>query len=436
MSQAATNWAPPTAFQQGLVGPHWSKGWIIEDNVISNSKCVGVCLGKDRASGQNRWTIERTLSGFNRELEVIFQAEDMGWKKENIGSHIVRNNEIFDCEQAGIVGHLGCVFSIIENNYIHDINAKRQYAGAEVGCIKLHAAIDVIIRNNFLENGYNGLWLDWQGIGTRVTGNVFYNNDHTDLWTEVTHGPCLVDNNVMLSPNAFLEWGQGAAFVHNIVSGYITFHPVTERYTPYHAPHSTKIVGVMNFPGGDDRYYNNIFTIAPDSDLKDKDAGTSVYNERPPYYEGIYQDMMSRNPTNEKLKSFIDQMAAGNSQPARFQLAMRVGSNLYYDGVKNYAYEDDPVSSSLGTQIALDKQADKIVLKIRVDDAINRVKTQTVDTDFLGKTYYSNGYYENPDGTKLTIDHDFYGAPRGSSPKVGPFENLKPGMNEFTVWKF
>ena len=436
MSQAATNWAPPTAFQQGLVGPHWSKGWIIEDNVISNSKCSGISLGKDRASGQNRWTIERTLSGFNRELEVIFQAEDMGWKKENIGSHIVRNNEIFDCEQAGIVGHLGCVFSIIENNYIHDINAKRQYAGAEVGCIKLHAAIDVIIRNNFLENGYNGLWLDWQGIGTRVTGNVFYNNDHTDLWTEVTHGPCLVDNNVMLSPNAFLEWGQGAAFVHNIVSGYITFHPVTERYTPYHAPHSTKIVGVMNFPGGDDRYYNNIFTIAPDSDLKDKDAGTSVYDERPPYYEGIYQDMMSRNPQNEKLKSFIEQMAAGNSQPARFNLAMRVGSNLYYDGVKHYAYEDDAVSSNLGTQIALEKQADKIVLKIRVDDAINRVKTPVVDTDFLGKTYYSNGYYENPDGTPLTVDHDFFGAPRGSNPKVGPFENLKPGMNEFTVWKF
>ena len=436
IQKAATTWAPPAAFQDGMVGPHWSKGWIIEDNVISNSKCVGVCLGKDRASGQNRWTIERTLSGFNRELEVIFQAEDMGWKKENIGSHIVRNNEIFDCEQAGIVGHLGCVFSIIENNYIHDINAKRQYAGAEVGCIKLHAAIDVIIRNNFLENGYNGLWLDWQGIGTRVTGNVFYNNDHTDLWTEVTHGPCLVDNNVMLSPNAFLEWGQGAAFVHNIVSGYITFHPVTERYTPYHAPHSTKIVGVMNFPGGDDRYYNNIFTIAPDSDLKDKDAGTSVYDERPPYYEGIYQDMMSRNPQNEKLKSFIEQMAAGNSQPARFNLAMRVGSNLYYDGVKHYAYEDDAVSSNLGTQIALEKQADKIVLKIRVDDAINRVKTPMVDTDFLGKTYYSNGYYENPDGTPLTVDHDFFGAPRGSNPKVGPFENLKPGMNEFTVWKF
>ena len=436
LSQAATNWAPPTAFQQGLIGPHWSKGWIIEDNVISNSKCVGISLGKDRQSGQNRWTIERTLSGFNRELEVIFQAEDMGWKKENIGSHIIRNNEIFDCEQAGIVGHLGCVFSIIENNYIHDCNAKRQYSGAEVGCIKLHAAIDVIVRNNVLENGYNGLWLDWQGIGTRVTGNVFFNNDHTDIWTEVTHGPCLIDNNVLLSPDAFLEWGQGAAFVHNIISGYITFHPVQERYTPYHAPHSTKIVGVMNFPGGDDRYYNNIFTIAPDSKYDYKDAGTSVYNERPPYYDGIYTDMSSRNITNPLLLSFNEQMAAGNSQPPRFQLAMRVANNVYYNGVKPYAYETNPVTSGNDAKVSLEKRADGIYVKITVDGALNRAQTELMGTNNLGKTYYSNGYYENPDGTPLVIDKDFFGNARSSKPVPGPFENIRQGENEFCVWKF
>lgn len=436
MSAAATNWAPPTAFQQGLVGPHWSKGWVIEDNIISNSKCVGICIGKDRASGQNRWTIERELVGFNRELEAIFQAEDMGWKKENIGSHIIRNNEIFDCEQAGIVGHLGGVFSTIEHNYIHDINAKRQYAGAEVGCIKLHAAIDCIIRNNILENGYNGLWLDWQGIGTRVSGNVFFNNDHTDIWTEVTHGPCLIDNNVLLSPNAFLEWGQGSAWVHNIISGYITFHPVTDRYTPYHYPHSTKIVGVMNFPGGDDRYFNNIFTIAPDSELKAKDAGTSVYDERPPFYEGIYRDLNTRK-TDALPKSFVEQMAQGNSQSSRFQLAMRVGNNVYMNGVKHYAYEEGAVSTGADAKISLEKTAEGIVLKITADNSINNVKTQTMGTDNLGKTYYSNGYFENPDGTKLEVDHDFFGNARSaSSPKVGPFENLKAGENTFMVWKF
>ena len=28
---AATQWAPPTAYQEGMIGPHWSKGWVIED---------------------------------------------------------------------------------------------------------------------------------------------------------------------------------------------------------------------------------------------------------------------------------------------------------------------------------------------------------------------------------------------------------------------
>jgi len=44
MCQAAAQWAAPTAEQIGLIGPHWSKGWIIENNVISNSKCSGISL--------------------------------------------------------------------------------------------------------------------------------------------------------------------------------------------------------------------------------------------------------------------------------------------------------------------------------------------------------------------------------------------------------
>ncbi|MBO6045536.1 MAG: DUF1565 domain-containing protein, partial [Bacteroidales bacterium] len=164
LSQAATQWAPPTAYQEGLIGPHWSKGWVIEDNEISHSKCVGVSLGKDRASGHNRWTTERELIGFNRELESIFKAYNMGWNKENIGSHVIRRNEIRDCGQAGVVGHLGGVFSTIEDNYIHDINYHVQFGGAEVGCIKLHAAIDVLVKDNILDNGVRGMWLDWQAI--------------------------------------------------------------------------------------------------------------------------------------------------------------------------------------------------------------------------------------------------------------------------------
>ena len=39
MAHAACPFAPPTAEQFGLIGPHWSRGWIIENNDIHDAKC-------------------------------------------------------------------------------------------------------------------------------------------------------------------------------------------------------------------------------------------------------------------------------------------------------------------------------------------------------------------------------------------------------------
>ena len=101
LRDAATPWAPPTVEQIGLIGVHWSKGWIIENNDIAYSTCSGITLGKygdaqDQKSGSAKGyvtTIERGLKN--------------GWNKETIGYHVVRNNYISHCEQVGIVGSLG-----------------------------------------------------------------------------------------------------------------------------------------------------------------------------------------------------------------------------------------------------------------------------------------------------------------------------------------
>ena len=39
-------------------------------------------------------------------------------------------------DRAGIVGRMGCVFSIIEDNHIHNINNMQQLGGAEISGIK------------------------------------------------------------------------------------------------------------------------------------------------------------------------------------------------------------------------------------------------------------------------------------------------------------
>ena len=106
MRHAATNWAPPTAEQVGLIGPHWSKGWIIENNVISHSRCSGISLGKYGDEWDN--TSANSAEGY---VKTIERALKNGWNKETVGHHIIRNNTISDCEQAGIVGSLGAVFS-------------------------------------------------------------------------------------------------------------------------------------------------------------------------------------------------------------------------------------------------------------------------------------------------------------------------------------
>jgi hypothetical protein len=264
MAHAATQWAAPTAEQIGLIGTHWSKGWIIENNVISDSKCSGITLGKDRASGHNVWTKDPAKDGATHYNEVIVRALKAGWSRANIGSHIVRNNTIFDCEQAGIAGSMGAVFSQISNNHIYNIWTRRQFAGAEMAGIKLHGAIDVVIRNNRIHKAGRGLWMDWMAQGTRITGNLLYDNSTDDLFVEVNHGPFVVDNNLFLSGVSLRDWSEGGAYVHNVIAGQIISRPEPRRSTPYHKAHSTELAGLAKTTGGDDRFYNNLFTSAVD----------------------------------------------------------------------------------------------------------------------------------------------------------------------------
>ena len=162
ISQAATQWGAPTAEQVGMVATHWNKGWIIENNVISDSKCSGITLGKDRSTGHNVWSAD--IGNVNNDgnihyIEVVFNTLRNGWNKEHVGSHIVRNNTIFNCEQTGICGSMGAAFSIIENNHIYNIYTKRQFSGAEIGGIKFHAAIDTQIKRNQIHDAGRGICL-------------------------------------------------------------------------------------------------------------------------------------------------------------------------------------------------------------------------------------------------------------------------------------
>lgn len=402
ISQAATQWGAPTAEQVGMVSTHWNKGWIIENNVISDSKCSGITLGKERGTGHNVWSADKGNvynDGNIHYIEVTFRVLRNGWNKANTGSHIVRNNVIFSCEQTGICGSMGAAFSIIENNHIYNIWTKRQFEGAEIGGIKFHAAVDAVIRNNRIHDCGRGLWLDWMTQGTRVSSNLFYNNDLEDIFLEVNHGPFIVDNNVFLSGSAIKTQSEGGAFVHNLIAGTVHNWNDPNRFTPYFLPHSTDMAGLTTIFGGDDRYYNNIF-IGP---------GAGKVKEKEKYSLKGYE--------NARLPVWID-------------------GNIYCNGAVPSEKDAGFIAlSSYDPGLILSEENGNGYLLLSYDKLFIEYGVKTVTTALLGKAKVPKADFDSPDGTSLTIDHDFSGNKRTlENNPAGPFSNIRGGGNKIKLW--
>jgi len=397
MMHAATPWAPPTAEQIGLIGTHWSKGWIIENNDIRYSTCVGITLGKYGDQWDN--TSANSAEGY---VKTIERALENGWSKENIGHHIVRDNHIAYCEQAGIVGSLGAIFSRITGNDIHEIHMRRLFTGAEMGGIKIHAAIDTLISGNHIYRTTRGIWLDWMAQGARVTRNLLHDNDGTqDLFFEVNHGPFMVDNNICLSwfpgetsshwgaRRSVLDVSQGGAYVHNLFLAGILFHTELRRDTPFMKAGSTAVGGLRNIPGGDDRFYNNILV----------NKGLDGYDK-------------AGMPSWTSGNVFLNK-----AQPATF------------DKSPLRRPEFDP-------GIQLIEKSDGLYLQITLDRAwAEQTLRPLVTTDLLGKAKIPDLPFEQPDGSPYRLGTDYFGKKRNdASPFPGPFEIKEGEKQVLKVW--
>ncbi len=399
MCHAAPKWAPPTAEQMGLIGTHWSKGWIIENNNISHSINVGITLGK---YGDEFDNLEATADAY---LNSIDRARENGWNKETIGSHIIRNNEISYCEQAGMVGSMGASFSRIEGNYIHHIHTQRRFGGAEMAAIKFHAPIDMLIMGNRIHDGFMGIWLDWMTQGTRVTGNLLYRNIAHDIYLEVNHGPFVIDNNICLSDNC-RHLSQGGAYVHNLFAGKWGNWD-NGRSTPYFKPHSTEKIADHDMFVGDDRFYNNLFIGNGKKSL----FVTEITNEGVPFYFSYGLQCYEYRPQLPKT-----------------------GGNVYYNGAKP-CKEEEAIVINQNPKIELIEEKDKVFLHITIDKKQEESNNPLVSSELLGKAEVPQALFEDYDGTPLIVDTDFFEKKRNTdNPSTGPFENLQIGKNKIQVW--
>lgn len=414
----ATQFAPPTAHQVGAVGPNWAYGWKIINNVIHDSKAVGICLGTSDETGDNEWFRTNRKTGFQYQFEAVFKALRIGWRKGVVGSHYVANNTIYDCGQAAIVGHMGGAFSLIEDNHIYRAGARREFFGWEVAGIKLHAALDTCVRHNYIHDCSLGMWLDWQAQGTRVSSNVFEKNCR-DLMVEVSHGPLLVDNNAFLSAYTFDDYADASAFVNNLISGKIVAHQVLDRFTPYHFPHSTEPAGAAFVCSGDDKFSNNIFCNMN----RGESAGLSAYESYP-------------NSMEEYLQGIADLWATGtiSSDPLPVEKVI-AHANVYADNLAPSKHEKGGMAMTGKLEVTTKLASDGLHLLVTVPQELADFQAPRVSTPELGTPRIVEERYENPDGSDLVLDTDLAGQHRKALDNAGPLAGLHAGLNDVVVWK-
>jgi alpha-N-arabinofuranosidase len=253
------------------------------------------------------------------------------------------------------------------------------FSGFEMAGIKFHGAIDVEISRNHIYRTCRGLWLDWMAQGTRVTANLFHENQSGDLFVETDHGPFLVDNNIFLSPMTVLVVSHGGAYVHNWIAGGVQVHLFAGQKTPFHKAHSTEIAGLHDTPAGDDRYYNNLF---------------------------------------------VERGNLGQYDGARLPVWM--DGNVFLKGARPSKHETGPLlKPEFDPALKLVEKADGFYIEIKFDKAWSAERTRKlVTTELLGKAAIPNLPYEQPDGAPIRINTDYFGKQRNeANPTPGPFEN-------------
>jgi hypothetical protein len=267
----------------------------------------------------------------------------------------------------------------------------------------------MIIKNNRVVNTGRGIWLDWMAQGARVTANLCYNNNMQDFYSEVNHGPYLVDNNLFLSLCSVWDMSHGGAYLHNLMGGRLNMSPHS-RVTPWHFPHSTEIAGYHELLGGDDRFINNIFL---------RECSLNIEQDNPEF----------KNRLKYGREDFGLSAYNGSALPVSGE------GNVYFNGASPLEKETNRVELNYAPKVLIEEIDQGIFLSFDFDRNLFKMKNRAVTTELLGKTQVSGQSYTNPDGSDISIDKDYFGITRNQkNPTPGPFERTGAGQTKLKVW--
>ena len=112
---------------------------------------------------------------------------------------------------------------------------------------------------------------------------------------------------------------------------------------------------------------------------------------------------------------------------------MQVDGNIYLKGARSYMKETTYIENkAFDPEIKIEQKENSAVLHITLDPSFWEIKNQLVTTQLLGEAVIPELPFENPDGSALIIDKDYFGKNRDTAnPDAGPFAN--PGDGRLTL---
>ncbi|MCX6877756.1 MAG: DUF1565 domain-containing protein [Verrucomicrobia bacterium] len=120
------------------------------------------------------------------------------------------------------------------------------------------------------------------------------------------------------------------------------------------------------------------------------------------------------------------------------RLPVWMSGNVFLKGAKPSKHETGLLlKPDFDPALNLLEKTDGLYLEITADNAWATERTrQLVTTELLGKAVIPDQAFENPDGTPLRIDTDYFGKKRNEkNPFPGPFENPAGGKLTLKVWE-
>ena len=104
-----------------------------------------------------------------------------------------------------------------------------------------------------------------------------------------------------------------------------------------------------------------------------------------------------------------------------YKLPVWAGGNYYFNGAKPMSSEKDAVVDGEHTiTVSLAFEEGKPCLVTNVYDYVDRPGT-LVSSETLGMAFEPEERFENPDGTSILFDVDYFGRKRPLRPLAGPF---------------